>query len=316
MRIVGRRSAAAVAVLAVAASTAAAARVPDPYGAPGPLPSLSTGALPARYAAVHGQIEAARTVAERAHDGGRAGALARFLTPDRRFLSFDARGTGRAVEVIGDLAQADRIAVIVPGADGLLTNFDSWKWAGGGARAVADQARREAPGTRLAVIAWLGYASPPTLSTTVLTDDRARTAASALRGFVSDVHRVNGRAGIALLCHSYGSVVCGRAGKSGPLPVDEVALFGSPGTTAGSARQIFPSAQVWAGRSSGDWMQFVPHVRLLGIGFGRDPLSSAFGARRFAAGGGPHSAYLKPGSTPLANLTRIALHKEAEVTHG
>ncbi|MFC4912673.1 alpha/beta hydrolase [Actinomadura gamaensis] len=316
MRIVGRREAAALAVLAVAGSTVAAGRVPDPYGAPGPLPSLSAATLSARYAAVDGQIRAARTIAERTHDGGRARALTAFLASGRRFLSFDARGTGRAVEVVGDLARADRVAVIVPGADGRLTNFDSWKWAGGGARSVAGQARREAPGTRLAVIAWLGYASPPTLSTTVLTDDRARTAAASLRGLVGDVHRLNARAGIALLCHSYGSVVCGRAGKAGPLPVDEVALFGSPGTTATSARQIFPSAQVWAGRSSGDWMQIVPHVRLFGVGFGRDPLAASFGARRFAAGGGQHSAYLKPGSTPLANLTRIALHKEAEVTHG
>ncbi|WP_051469031.1 alpha/beta hydrolase [Actinomadura oligospora] len=316
MRIIGRRSAAAVAVLAVAGSTAAAGRVPDPYAAPGPLPVLSAGTLSARYAAVHDEIETAHATAQRTHDGGREQALAGFLSPGRAFLSFDARGSGRAVEVTGDLAHADRVAIVVPGADGRLTNFDSWKWAGGGARSLADQARREAPGTRLAVIAWLGYASPSTLSTGVLTDDGARTAATALRTLVTDVHRLNGRAGMALLCHSYGSVVCGRAGEAGPLPVDEVALFGSPGTTANSARRIFPSARVWAGRSSGDWMRFVPHVRLLGIGFGRDPLSSAFGARRFAAGGGPHSAYLKPGSTPLANLTRIALRREAEVTRG
>ncbi|MFC5181586.1 alpha/beta hydrolase [Actinomadura harenae] len=316
MRIIGRRSAAAVAVLAVAGSTAAAGRVPDPYAAPGPLPGLTAGTLTARYAAVHDQIETARTTAERAHDGGRARALARFLSPGRSFLSFDARGSGRAVEVLGDLARADRVAVVVPGADGLLTNFDSWKWAGGGARSLAERARQEAPGTRLAVIAWLGYASPSTLSADILTDGRARPAATALRGLVTDVHRLNARAGIALLCHSYGSVVCGRAGKAGPLPVDEVALFGSPGTTADSARQIFPSAQVWAGRSHADWTRFLPHARLFGVGFGRDPLSPAFGARRFDAGGGQHSAYLKPDSTPLANLTRIALHQDAEVTHG
>ncbi|RFU40950.1 hypothetical protein DZF91_14400 [Actinomadura logoneensis] len=316
MRIIGRRSAATVAMLAVAGSVGAAGRVPDPYTAPGPLPSLTAGALPARFAAVHDQIEAAHTVAARTHDTGREGATAGFLTPGRRFLSFDARGSGRAVEVIGDLAAADRVAVLVPGADGLLTNFDSWKWAGGGARSLAGQARREAPGTRLAVIAWLGYASPSTLSDAILTDDRARAAAPTLRGLVGDIHRLNGRAGIALLCHSYGSVVCGRTGKDGSLPVDEVALFGSPGTTAGSARQIFPVARVWAGRSSGDWTRFVPHVRRFGLGFGRDPVSPAFGARPFDAGSGPHSAYLKPGSLSLANLTRIALGRDAAVTHG
>ncbi|MEV4259697.1 alpha/beta hydrolase, partial [Spirillospora sp. NPDC049652] len=260
--------------------------------------------------------KAGHAIGARAHDSGRARAMAGFLSPGRHFLSFDARGSGRAVEVVGDLANADRVAVVVPGADGLLTNFDSWKWAGGGARSVADQARREAPGIRLAVVAWLGYASPSTRGDAILTDGRARTAATALRGFVNDLHHLNGRAGIALLCHSYGTVVCGRAGRSGPLPVDEVALYGSPGTTANSADQIFPSAQVWAGRSSGDWTRFVPHLRVFGVGFGRDPVSTGFGARRFDAGSGPHSAYLKPGSTALTNLTRIALHEDPEVTHG
>ncbi|MBM0280156.1 alpha/beta hydrolase, partial [Micromonospora tarensis] len=42
----------------------------------------------------------------------------------RRFLLFDRRGDGRAVEVLGDLAGADRIAVLVPGVGSTLADFD------------------------------------------------------------------------------------------------------------------------------------------------------------------------------------------------
>ncbi|MEV4253915.1 hypothetical protein AB0J52_12200, partial [Spirillospora sp. NPDC049652] len=62
MRIIGRRGGAAVAMLAVAGSVTAAGRVPDPYGPPGPLPSLSAGDLSARYAAVRAQIKAAHAI--------------------------------------------------------------------------------------------------------------------------------------------------------------------------------------------------------------------------------------------------------------
>ncbi|MDG4858584.1 hypothetical protein P8605_10540, partial [Streptomyces sp. T-3] len=75
----------------------------------------------------------------------------------------------------------------------------------------------------------------------------------------------------------------------------------------------------WAGRGTGDWIADVPHVKadLFGttFGFGTDPTDPAFGARAFAAGDGGHSDYLKPGSVPLENLTRIALGHTSEVTH-
>jgi hypothetical protein len=312
-----RRVAAATALCSAVTLTAAGAGRPEPYAPPAAAVALaSPGSLQARYDAVHGDILAARDMAVRLKDTARVKALNALLKPGRHFLAFDARGTGKVVEVLGDLARADRVAVVVPGADGELTNFDSWKWAGGGARALAEQSGHADRGSRLAVVAWLGYDSPSTLSTDVLFDDTADHAARALRGFLDDVHRVNGKARIALLGHSYGSVVLGRAVPSlAGLPVDEVALYGSPGTTRGSVADLKTGAHVWAGRASGDWMQYVPKVRFAGIGFGKDPVSHAFGARRFAAGSGTHSEYLKPGSTSLRNLTLIALGLDSEVTH-
>ncbi|XVQ09014.1 alpha/beta hydrolase [Spirillospora sp. CA-255316] len=319
-----RRTAAAMTALAAVTTTAAAPGRAEPYAAPGALPALSGAySLAARFDAVARDIRRAHADAARAQDGGRLKALSGFLAPGRRFLSFDARGHGRAVEVLGDLARADRVAVVVPGADGLLTNFDSWKWAGGGARSLHREAARTAPGTRLAVVAWLGYDSPSTRSPAVLTGGRAADGARELTRFVGELHRVNGRAEVALLCHSYGSVVCGKAAPRlarQRLPVDEVALYGSPGVPAATAAALASGARIWAGRSTGDWTRFVPKVRVAGIGLGHDPVAPSFGALRFDAGSGPHSAYLRAGSRSLRSLTSIALGRapqahDTEVTH-
>ncbi|QFG20944.1 alpha/beta hydrolase [Actinomadura sp. WMMB 499] len=311
-----RRTAAALTVLTAAGSAVAAKAPAGPYAAPAPVPALSAATLDARFASAARDIGRAHATAVRTGDRDRARALSAFRAPGRRFLAFDPRGDGRAVEVIGDLRRAARIAVVVPGADNALATFDSVKFAGGGARALYRRMAAEAPSARVAVIAWLGYRSPSTLGPHVLTDDRAESGARRLDRFLTGVARVNPDARLALLCHSYGSVVCGEAapGLAG-VPVDDIALFGSPGTTARDVSGLRTSATVWAGRSTGDWTRFVPHVRFAGIGFGPDPVSPGFGAVRFDAGSGPHSAYLTPGSPALRNLALIALGRDSEVTH-
>lgn len=117
-----------------------------------------------------------------------------------------------------------------------------------------------------------------------MTDVRADAAAPRLRRLVRALHRLNPRAGTTLLCHSYGSVVCGEALRG--LPVNDVAAFGSPGMRAATVGALGTRANVWAARGSGDWIQLVPHVHVLGLGFGADPVSPGFGARVFAAGFG------------------------------
>ncbi|NKZ04573.1 alpha/beta hydrolase [Actinomadura latina] len=309
-----RTTVAAVSLLAVGAAGPAAGSA-ELYAAPAPAPALSSTTLDARYGATGRDIGRALATAEHLHDADRTRALSALLAPGRRFLAFDPRGDGRAVEVIGDLERADRIAVVVPGADNALANYDSPKFVGGDSRALYLEARADAPRSRVAVIAWLGYDSPSTLSPAVLTDDKAEDGARGLERLLTGVHRVNGHARFALLCHSYGSVVCAKAARRvAPLPVDDIALFGSPGTTVGKAADLGTSARVWAARAKGDWMRLMPNIRFAGVGFGTDPVSPGFGALRFDAGRGPHSAYLKPGSPALRNLTMIALGRTAEVT--
>lgn len=218
--------------------------------------------------------------------------------PARTFLFFDGRDGGRAAEVFGELPDAERIAVLVPGAG---TSLDRYGLLRGGAMRL-----RQEIGDRSAVIAWLGYRTPSTVSLATLTPGRADEAVPYLRAFVRELGTVRPAARVFLLCHSYGSVVCARAASR--LDVDGIVLFGSVGTTAGTVAELHTRAAVWAGRGTGDWTARVPNTRLrlpfATIGFGADPLSPAFGARVFAAGDGGHSDYLRPG-VALDNIARI-----------
>jgi hypothetical protein len=302
---------AAAAVLTMVATVAFAlpadAAQPD---RPEPLPALTSQALAARYHADARAIAIDARAARQAGNPQLAGALGELGA--HQVLFFDPRGPGLAGVVFGNLATASRVAILVPGSDTTLSTFFSRGTAspGGGGAALAAQARQLQPGARLAVIAWLGYQAPATVSTAVLTSGDAGAGAAALRPLVIALARHGDQ--VALLCHSYGSVVCGLAAAN--LPVTDIAVFGSPGMDASSAASLDTKARVWAGRGSGDWIGFVPHVRLFGLGFGADPVSPGFGARIFDAGSGGHSDYLVRGSVPLRNLAEIALGDPAAVT--
>ncbi|TCR23819.1 alpha/beta hydrolase family protein [Streptomyces sp. BK205] len=308
---------AALLVTAVVAPLSAAARPQIPAPPPAALPTLTAATLDRAYAANRANAAAAARMAAAHGDTHRAKADGELADPARRLLAFDGRGTGEATEVLGDLARADRVAVLVPGSD---TSLDTYPRFRATAEALHRQLTRTAPrGTRTAVVAWLGYRTPDTVSTTVLTTDRADEAAPGLSEFIGRLHGIVGTgATVSLVCHSYGTVVCARAAAH--LDVDDLVLIGSPGTGADTAAGLHTPARIWAARGKDDWVGDVPHVRtdLFGVtvGFGTDPVSPAFGARVFAAGEGGHSGYFTPGSVSLANLARIVLGDTAEVTRG
>ncbi|GHB69973.1 hypothetical protein GCM10010306_074660 [Streptomyces umbrinus] len=251
-------------------------------------------------------------------DRSRAAAVRSMADPSRHFLSFDARGSGRAAEVFGDLAKADHVAVLVPGSDTSLDTYDRFRAGALTLHQRLGQRLGRQLGPRAAVIAWLGYETPGTISPDVLTTGLAKEAAPELREFIGELRQVNGHARLTLLCHSYGTVVGARAASG--LDISDLVLIGSPGTGVDSAAGLHTKARVWAGRGGDDWIADVPHTRadLFGttVGFGTDPVSPAFGARVFAAGDGGHSDYLKPGSVSLDNIARIVLGETPEMTHG
>ncbi|MFD4135726.1 alpha/beta hydrolase [Streptomyces goshikiensis] len=294
---------AAAVVFPLSAAASSSPNVPSPL----PVSFAAHTAPQVRYAENLANLGEAERMARDAGRPGRAAKLREMAqgAPGAprapRFLSFDGRGKGRAVEVFGDLESADRVTVLVPGSDTTLDTYQRFR-----AGAVALQQRLQAEHARSAVVAWLGYDTPGTVSSTVLTTGRADEAASVLAPFLDRLGSLTPPgARISLLCHSYGSVVCART-ATGP-EVTDVVLFGSPGTGAGAAGELPTGARIWAGRGSGDWIGGVPHVRVAGVGFGTDPVDPAFGARAFAAGSAGHSDYLKPGTTSLDSLARIVL---------
>ncbi|CAL9302136.1 alpha/beta hydrolase [Streptomyces sp. SudanB182_2057] len=312
----------ALLVAAIVLPLAGAARPAVPAPPPATLTTpLTPAALPTAYEANRENAAEAARMAAAHGDTHRAAADRALAAPSRHLLAFDGRGSGQVTEVLGDLAHARHIAVLVPGSDTTLDTYPRFHRAAASLYAALIHRPTESrtPGDTVAVIAWLGYDTPATVSTTVTTTTRADEAAPRLGAFVRDL-RAAAPAGahLTLLCHSYGSVVCGRAAPG--LAADDIALIGSPGTGAGSATALHTRARVWAARGTADWVAHVPHVRtgLFGtgvtVGFGTDPVSAAFGARVFDAAGAGHSGYFAPGSASLANLARITLGETSEVT--
>jgi hypothetical protein len=241
---------------------------------------------------------------------------ATWATSGRHFLAFDTRGDGTAAEVVGDLATADRIAVLVPGADTALPDFD--RGLGGVARrAPATQARtlyrqlRAAdPDARVAVVAWLGYDTPHGISLDVVRESTARIGARALTGFVHGLVAQRPGAAVTLVGHSYGAIVVGLAAPHLP-EVGDLVVLGAPGMGAARAADL-GGARVWAALAPADWIRRIPPVRLLDLGHGRRPSAPAFGARPLpTAGVSGHDGYLVTGSATLDAVAEVVLGRAA-----
>src|ERR1700722_19933983 len=125
-------------------------------------------------------------------------------------MHFDLRGRGTVIEVIGNLDDADYLVIIVPGARTKLKNFDDFSRAG---LALRDNLRKlfvDEIENRVAVICWLGYESPDLRQ--AWRRKYARNARPALNHFLSEMQAyVDAEAHIAVIGHSYGSLVAGIA---------------------------------------------------------------------------------------------------------
>lgn len=228
----------------------------------------------------------------------------------RHFLFFDPTGDGRAAEVFGDLATATRVAILVPGVDTTLADFD---------RGLGGVARR-APGVQgrtlyqqlskrsqdVAVISWLGYDPPEGIGPAAATEGRARAGATALTAFVHDLRRQRPGATVTLIGHSYGSIVVGLAARHLP-EVADVVTMGAPGIGADRASDL-GGARVWSALAPTDWIRRIPQVRVFGLGLGRRPSSAGFGATALPTDGvAGHDYYLTAGSATLRAVSDVVL---------
>ncbi|MEU6598968.1 alpha/beta hydrolase [Streptomyces flaveolus] len=241
---------------------------------------------------------------------------ASLLTAGRHILAFDPEGSGRVAEVFGNLTEAQRISIVVPGVDTDLLTFQrtNRKYSApvGMAKALYAAERAASPRTRTAVIAWADYTSPDGLGVDAATGLRAEEGAVRLNALL---HALPGRAPVSMFCHSYGSVVCGVAAHGMPRRVADIAVAASPGMRVAKASHLGTTARVWAMRDASDWVQDVPYLELGGLGHGADPVSSAFGARVLSARDAQgHSGYFQPGTDSLRNLADIGVGAYDAVT--
>ena len=239
----------------------------------------------------------------------------------RQFLAFDPRGNGRIVEVFGDLAAADRIAVLVPGVANRADNYNTGvgdvpdRAPAVQARALYDGARAAAPGAHVAVIAWLGYDAPQGVGRSAAREELARAGATSLDRFATDLGTMRPGATVTVIGHSYGSVVTGLAAANLPAQVKDLVVVGSPGMGVSRMADLRTSARVWAGQSARDWIDWVPAVRMWGAGHGTMPTSPGFGDRVFGTRGvTDHDHYLAPGTQSLSNIVEIVLGRDSSVT--
>jgi hypothetical protein len=221
------------------------------------------------------------------------------VTPDgpkpRQFLLFDPAADGRVAEVFGDLANAKHVAVMVPGVNNRLDNYDGF--AVDAERLMKDRATgRELPET--AVITWLGYDTPG-LGDAPL-QNKAEAGAPDLHLFRSGLEAAEG-ARFALFAHSYGTLLSSKALQQG-APFDSVVFMGSPGlgpnVRSATDLNLATGTEVFAMRAPGDWISYTE-------AHGKDPAGMA-GVRRLATGRSHgHSEYYMDENTALENLQTV-----------
>ncbi|MEV0278977.1 alpha/beta hydrolase [Streptomyces sp. NPDC050610] len=289
--------------------------------------NLNGAPAPLRYRANRVALGRARATEEkRAHDQrltayGRHEAdrrMDRFtslMRDGRQIFAFNPAGSGRVAEVFGDLPHADRVSVVVPGVDTTALTYEKttrpYTAPAGAASALYEAERRTRPAARTAVIAWADYTSPSGLGMDAATGKLAAEGALRLRAMVRGLPNDSR---VSLLCHSYGSVVCGVAARDLSARVTDIAVAGSPGMRAERAADLGTEARVWAMRDRDDWIRDIPHMEWGGLGHGADPVSPGFGSRLLSADGAVgHPGYFRPGTASLENFARIGVGAAASV---
>lgn len=198
--------------------------------------------------------------------GGTAGSAARAIA--RRMGIEEAAGrpvqligldleVEQVVLVLGDLDTAGAVGVLVPG---IFTSPDDLPGLVGDARRVARAARAAEPGSEVATVVWLGYASPDT-AREILSRSAAEAGGPKLAAALEGMAAARVAAGLprprtSVLAHSYGTVVVDEAADApGRLAADAVVLLGSPGMEPEGAESL-EAAEVYDAGSLADVISY------------------------------------------------------------
>jgi hypothetical protein len=251
--------------------------------------------------------------------------------PERRLLTVDAEGQGRAAVVLGDLATADYVTYLVPGMfftiDGQIND-----WTDDAARIYDEQVSwlsligemEEGEAAKsVAVVAWMGYETPDltSISSLELAGQGRDAIASAVEGLLAE--RAGNTPHIAIIAHSYGSTAALMALTEYDFEIDALAVVGSPGSGAQSVAELnVRDGNVFVGEAAWDPVANTAF-------FGSDPGSAGYGAHSLNVDGGVdqitndvltasigHNGYFTAGSESVRNLALIGIGQEKLVTDG
>lgn len=235
----------------------------------------------------------------------------------RQFLRLQLSDDGRVVEVLGALAEARHVVVLIPGMANDLSNYEGDLHRK--AAALLEEMRAATGDGGVAVVAWLGYNTPDGSLSGLMEAARsttARAAAVTLRADLLALRGMRPSAHMTIVAHSYGSVVLGAAMRSG-LRIDDAVVVGSPGMDVDDRRDLgSPRLRLWAAHSPAKLLPMPfpisspilvpPDLVAWAPAHGEDPAAEGFGAKRFATDGVGHSSYFDRGSLSLRNIARIA----------
>lgn len=246
--------------------------------------------------------------------------------PARSLVTLDTRGAGRAAIAIGDLETAADVTVVVPGmfftVTGQMDDFTATAGDLYDEQATLAPVAAPAPGTGVAVLAWMGYRTPDLSN--ILSLELAKTGATRLERTVDGIRQLRGdhQPRLGIVAHSYGSTTAMTALASGHMRADSLTVLGSPGSDVRRASQLAVAAGgVFVGGAHLD--------PVAGSGyFGTDPAASSFGATVLDLGVFPgvggdvfrrpvgHNDYLKPGTSSLHDVALVAVGRGDLVRDG
>ncbi|SIN78013.1 alpha/beta hydrolase [Agromyces cerinus] len=245
---------------------------------------------------------------------------------------------------IGNLDLAENVSFLVPGM-GTTTTDGVVGWARAGQNLYDMQLSVES-GTRHAVIAWIGYETPPVPDTEnmnfgVLMGDYARAGGERLNVDIDAYNAVSGtrETQLNVVAHSYGTTTAADALAAADQGVDAFVMIGSAGIEpsiesvhdlhaelvfAGQARDVAPKLEAGLG-DEWAWTGREGSHRL-------NPMDESFGATRFGTNGVPGSpdlnattahdpmvrgdgyGYLESNSESLMNIALATTQQSADLT--
>jgi pimeloyl-ACP methyl ester carboxylesterase len=242
--------------------------------------------------------------------------------PTRSLLTLDAAWPGRAGVVVGDLATAAYVDIVVPGMYYPVTDR-LVDWTEVTARLQVQQTTLLGTGAGasggVAAVAWIGYRTPDLtgIATLALAEEGAERLQDAIQG-IQGLRR-DDPPYLTVIAHSYGSTAAMLALSSGRASVDALAVVGSPGGAVREASQLdVPAGRVYVGEA--------PWDPVVGSSlFGQDPGSPSFGAELFGVGGTGgragvsadgalagavgHNSYFDRGTESFRNLALIGIDR-------